>query len=147
MKFQKITPYLWFDYQAKDAAEFYCTIFKNSRIVASSPLIVQFEIEGLHFMALNGGPKFKFNESVSFFVNCVDQHEIDHLWNALTENGGSESKCGWCRDKFGLWWQIVPERLMELMRSSNEAQSKKLMEALLSMDRIVIEDLENSVKV
>ena len=120
----KITPYLWFDDEAEDAARLYVSLFKNARIIdtvlypeaaaemsgkpAGSVLTVDLKIEGQRYVAMNGGPEFKFNESVSFAVNCKDQAEIDYFWNALTKDGGEESACGWCKDKFGFNWQIVP---------------------------------------
>src|SRR4051812_46908163 len=103
---KEIYPCLWYDGQAKAAADYYCSIFKDARIISESPMVVIFELNGNRFMGLNGGPHFKFYEAVSFVVNCDNQEEIDHYWNKLTENGGEESMCGWLKDKFGLSWQI-----------------------------------------
>ena len=110
-----IYPCLWFDGQAKAAAEFYCSIFKNSKITEENPMVVRWELDGKQFMGLNGGPQFKFNEAVSFAIECETQEEIDHYWNNLTSNGGAESQCGWCKDRFGVSWQVVPKILSKLM--------------------------------
>lgn len=134
----QIYPCLWFDGRAKEAADFYCSIFKNSRIITDTPLVVTFELEGKKFMGLNGGPQFKFNESVSFVVECETQAEIDHYWTKLTE-GGQESQCGWLKDKFGLSWQIVPSVLGKLM--SDPVKRPKVMEAFLKMKKFDIEKL------
>lgn len=134
----QIYPCLWFDGKAKVAADFYCSIFKNSRIITDTPLVVTFELEGKKFMGLNGGPQFKFNESVSFVVECETQAEIDHYWTKLTE-GGQESQCGWLKDKFGLSWQIVPSVLGKLM--SDPVKRPKVMEAFLKMKKFDIEKL------
>jgi len=141
---QKITPYLWYDDQAREAAEFYCSIFKNSKIISDSGMIVEFELDGLQFMALNGGPKFKFTEATSFLVLCEDQEEVDHFWNKLTTNGGQESMCSWCKDKYGLSWQIVPARFMEMMKTGTSNQSKRVMDAMFAMRKIIISDLEKA---
>lgn len=134
----QIYPCLWFDGKAKVAADFYCSIFKNSRIITDTPLVVTFELEGKKFMGLNGGPQFKFNESVSFVVECETQAEIDHYWTKLTD-GGQESQCGWLKDKFGLSWQIVPSVLGKLM--SDPVKRPKVMEAFLKMKKFDIEKL------
>lgn len=134
----QIYPCLWFDGKAKVAADFYCSIFKNSRIITDTPLVVTFELEGKKFMGLNGGPQFKFNESVSFVVECETQAEIDHYWTKLTE-GGQESQCGWLKDKFGLSWQIIPAVLGKLM--SDPLKRPKVMEAFLKMKKFDIEKL------
>lgn len=136
-----IFPCLWFDGQAKAAANFYCEIFDNSKIVADTPMVVTFELSGRKFMGLNGGPQFTFNESVSFVVECETQAEIDHYWNKLTE-GGSESMCGWLKDKFGVSWQIVPTVLGYLMSDPNRAP--RVMEAFLKMKKFDIETLLNA---
>jgi len=141
---QKITPYLWYDNQAREAAEFYCSVFKNSTITSVSDMIVEFELEGLKFMALNGGPQFKFTEAVSFLVLCSDQAEVDHFWNNFTKDGGAESMCSWCKDKYGLSWQIVPARFMEMMKTGTPDQTKNVMDAVLSMKKIIIADLETA---
>src|SRR5690349_7429212 len=113
-------PCLWFDGKAKAAADFYCSIFKNSKITTDTPMVVRFELNGQQFMGLNGGPEFKFNEAVSFVVECENQEEIDYYWNKLTA-GGQESQCGWLKDKFGLSWQIVPKILAKLLSDPEKA--------------------------
>jgi predicted 3-demethylubiquinone-9 3-methyltransferase (glyoxalase superfamily) len=142
-KLQKITPYLWFDHQASEAAEFYCSLFPNSRIISVSDMIVEFELAGLQFIGLNGGPKYKFTEAVSFLVLCEDQNEVDHFWNALTADG-EESSCGWCKDKFGLSWQIVPQRFMEMMKAGTPAQMQRVMEVMMPMQKMIVADFEKA---
>ena len=133
-----IYPCLWFDGQAKAAADFYCSVFKNSKVLNESPIVVNFELNGRKFMGLNGGPKFKFNESVSFVVECETQEEIDHYWNLLTK-GGEESMCGWLKDKFGVSWQIIPAILGKLM--SDPSRSQRVIDAFLKMRKFDIETL------
>jgi predicted 3-demethylubiquinone-9 3-methyltransferase (glyoxalase superfamily) len=137
----QIFPCLWFDGQAKAAAEFYCSVFKNSKILADSPMVVTFELNGSKFMGLNGGPQFKFDEAVSFVVNCDTQDEIDYYWNKLTEDG-QESMCGWLKDKFGLSWQIVPTIIAELM--SEPARAARVMKAVMKMKKLDLETLKNA---
>lgn len=137
-----IYPCLWFDGQAKEAADFYCSIFKNSKISSENPMVVIFELDGKRFMGLNGGPHFKFNESVSFVVDCEDQQEIDYYWNKLLEGGGKESQCGWLKDKFGVSWQIVPTILGKLM--SDPEKSGRVMQAFMQMKKFDIEKLLNA---
>lgn len=133
-----IYPCLWFDGKAKEAAEFYCSVFKNSKILDDTPMVVTFELNGNKFMGLNGGPLFKFNESVSFVVNCDTQNEIDYYWDKLTA-GGQESRCGWLKDKFGLSWQIVPAIMGQLM--SDPLRAKRVTNAFLQMKKLEIEKL------
>lgn len=137
----QLYPCLWFDGQAKAAAEFYCSVFKNSKITTDTPMVVNFELNGQKFMGLNGGPHFKFNEAVSFVVNCENQEEIDYYWNKLTE-GGQESQCGWLKDKFGLSWQIVPSILGKLMTDPEKAP--RVMQAFMQMKKFDIEKLMNA---
>ena len=137
----QIYPCLWFDGKAKTAAEFYCSIFKNSKIISENPMVVIFEIKGNKFMGLNGGPIFKFNEAISFVVDCENQQEIDYYWNKLTE-GGQESQCGWLKDKFGVSWQIVPVILGKLINDS--VKSGKVMQALMQMKKLDIAKLEEA---
>lgn len=145
MQIQKITPYLWFDTQAEEAARFYCSLFPNSKILSSSPMMVVFELSGQRFMALNGGPKFTFNEAVSLFVSCDDQVEVDRLWKAfIADGGGRESWCGWLKDRFGLSWQIVPTALMRLMGDGDPAKAKRVTEAMLKMQKFDIATLERA---
>jgi predicted 3-demethylubiquinone-9 3-methyltransferase (glyoxalase superfamily) len=137
-----IYPCLWFDNQAKEAAEFYCSIFPNSKIIFESPMVVQCELNGHRFMGLNGGPQFKHTEATSFVIECKDQQEIDHYWNNLIADGGQESRCGWCKDKFGVSWQVVPKALPELMLYSE--RSEKVFTALMAMEKIDLQTLLNA---
>lgn len=139
---KEIYPCLWFNNQAQEAAEFYCTVFKNSTITANNPMVVNFELDGTKFMGLNGGPQFKFNESVSFVVQCDTQEEIDHYWDNLTKDGGEESMCGWLKDKYGVSWQIVPSILGKLM--SDPEKSDRVMKTFLQMKKFDIKKLEQA---
>lgn len=152
---QKITTYLWFDNQAEEAAQFYTTLFGDSRIVdvqryseggpgpAGSAMMVTFELAGQRFLALNGGPQFKFTEAISLYVECEDQKEVDDLWARLTD-GGEESQCGWLKDKWGLSWQIIPRRLAELLSDPDPARAQRAMQAMLGMQKIDIQALEDA---
>ena len=147
---RKIIPFLWFDTQAEEAMNFYVSLFKNSKVnnVSRGPdgkaFIVSFELDGQEFMGLNAGPQFKFNESISMYVNCEDQAEVDELWNKLISNGGEESQCGWLKDKFGLSWQIIPKQLGELMGDPNPEKSKRVTDAMLKMKKIIVADLQKA---
>lgn len=134
-----IYPCLWFDGKAQEAAEFYCSVFPDSLITSTNPMVTTMKLRGMHFMALNGGPHFKFNEAVSFVIDCKDQGEVDHYWNSLTADGGEESQCGWLKDKYGLSWQVVPSVLGQLM--GDPAKAAKVMPVLLKMKKLVIADL------
>ena len=147
---KKITPFLWFDTQAEEAMNFYVSLFKNSKVlnvslgpngIASS---VHFELEGQEFIGFNAGPEFKFNEAISLFVDCKSQAEVDELWEKLTANGGEEGQCGWAKDKFGLWWQIIPSKLGELLGDKDAEKSGRAMQAMLQMKKIVITDLQKA---
>jgi predicted 3-demethylubiquinone-9 3-methyltransferase (glyoxalase superfamily) len=156
---QKITPCLWFDNQAEEAVNFYISIFKNSKIgkvarygeagaeVSGRPkgtvMTVTFELDGQKFMALNGGPIFKFTEAISLIVNCKTQKELDELWEKLSE-GGEKSVCGWLKDKYGLSWQIVPTALGEMMKDADPAKSERVMKALLQMTKLDIKTLKQA---
>jgi predicted 3-demethylubiquinone-9 3-methyltransferase (glyoxalase superfamily) len=156
---QKITPFLWFNDQAEEAAKFYISIFKNSKIGAitrydeqaakatgqppGSVMTVAFHLEGLEFLALNGGPHFKFTEAVSFVVNCEDQKEVDFFWSKLSA-GGEESQCGWVKDKFGLSWQVVPTVLIEMLADKDAAKVKRVTNAMLQMGKIDIATLQKA---
>jgi predicted 3-demethylubiquinone-9 3-methyltransferase (glyoxalase superfamily) len=145
---QKITTFLWFDNQAEEAIRHYSSIFKNAKVVNESRpggkmLTATFELEGQRFMALNGGPHFKFTEAISLFVSCETQEEVDYYWNRLVE-GGSESQCGWLKDKFGLSWQIIPTALMQYLSDPDPKKAKAAMDAMLKMKKIVIADLEKA---
>ena len=144
----KITPFLWFDGRAEEAMNFYLSVFKDGKVLNvgrkdGKVLVVTFELAGQRFMALNAEPIFKFNESVSFFVNCEGQDEVDYYWNRLLE-GGQESQCGWLKDKFGLSWQIIPSALMRLMGDPDPAKSKAVFDAMMKMKKIVVKDLESA---
>lgn len=147
---KKITPFLWFDTQAEEAMNFYVSIFNNSKVLGVTPgpngiaQSVTFELEGQEFMALNAGPRFKFNESISFFVDCKTQEEVDELWGKLTADGGEESMCGWLKDKYGLWWQIIPTALGEMLGDKDPEKAKRVAEAMLKMQKIIIADLERA---
>ncbi|TKK64309.1 VOC family protein [Ilyomonas limi] len=153
---QKITPFLWFDNQAEEAVNFYTSVFKNSKINAISRyadegpgpkgtvMVATFHIEGQEFMALNGGPQFKFTPAVSFMVHCDTQEEIDELWEKLTSNGGQEVECGWLTDKYGLSWQIVPEIFGKMMQDKDAAKTKRVMQAMMQMKKMNIQKLEEA---
>lgn len=137
-----IYPCLWFDGKAQEAAGFYCSIFKEARIIAENPMVVTFELNGTKFMGLNGGPQFTFNEAVSFVIDCETQEEIDHYWSALTADGGVESNCGWLKDKFGVSWQVVPAVLPRLL--SDPEKAPRVMEAFMKMKKFDIAALEQA---
>ena len=134
----KITPFLWFDKEAEEAAKFYVSVFKNSKIIGVTPMMVTFDLDGQEFMALNGGPEFKFNEAVSFYVSCQTQEEVDEVWDKFISGGGTEGQCGWLKDKFGLSWQIIPTVLGEFMSDPNQEKSSHVMQAMLQMKKIDI---------
>ncbi len=137
-----IYPCLWYDNKAKEAADYYCGIFKDSKIISENPMVVIFELNGQKFMGLNGGPEFNFTEAVSFVIECDTQEDIDHYWNSLTANGGQESMCGWLKDKYGMSWQVVPGMLGELM--SNPESGQRVMQVVLKSKKLVIADLQNA---
>jgi len=144
----KITPFLWFDNNAEEAANFYTSLFKNSKVlivnrVGGKVMTVSFELEGQKFIGLNGGPHYHFTEAFSMFVNVETQDEVDHLWNKLTE-GGSEIRCGWLKDKYGLTWQIIPNALTELMSDRDPEKSTAVFQAMMKMNKIVIADLKQA---
>lgn len=152
---QKILPFLWFDSQAEEAANFYVSVFKNSRINTMSRygdagpgpkggvMVVSFQLAGQQFMALNGGPYFTFTPAVSFLVQCETQQEIDEFWNRLSQ-GGKTEQCGWLKDKYGVSWQVVPTVLGELVSDPDPARSQRVMQAMLQMTKIVIKDLQKA---
>ena len=133
---------MWFDGQAKAAADFYCSIFPNSKILDASPMVVNWEANGEKFMGLNGGPHFKFNEAVSFVISCENQKEIDHYWSKLTADGGMESNCGWCKDKFGLSWQVVPTEYFDLIHSNDPVVRDKAMKGTLKQKKLILAELK-----
>ena len=152
---QKITTFLWFDGNAEEAANHYTSIFKNSKVLnvarygdagpgpKGAVMTVTFQLEGQEFIALNGGPQFKFTEAISLLVNCDTQKEIDELWSKLSA-GGQESQCGWLKDKFGLSWQVVPTALFTMLQDRDPKKAKRVMEAMLQMKKIDIADLEEA---
>ena len=156
---QKITPFLWFDNQAEEAVNFYTSIFENSKIGSAarydeegskaagrpkgSVMTVAFQLAGQDFVALNGGPVFKFSEAVSFVVNCESQKEVDHFWEKLSA-GGEEVQCGWLKDKFGLSWQVVPTVLSEMLQDKDAQKAKRVMAAMLKMKKIDIAELRRA---
>ena len=151
----KLTPWLWFDTEGEEAAEFYTSVFPNSRIVEvtrygsagprpeGTAMTVSFELEGQPFVALNGGPDFKFNEAVSFMVSCEDQEEVDTYWSKLSA-GGEEGPCGWLKDRFGLSWQIIPTALPRLLGDPDAAKSQRVMQAMMKMKKIEVDELERA---
>jgi len=148
---QTITPFLWFNDNAEAAANFYCSVFKTSklgRVSRQGPggavMVVAFELDGQEFIALNGGPMYKFTEAVSFVVHCDTQQDVDHYWTKLTADGGAESRCGWLKDKFGLSWQIVPRILSKLMSDPAPAKSARVMQAMLKMNKLDIAGLQQA---
>lgn len=152
---QKINPFLWFDDKAEEAMNFYVSIFKNSKVVSVSRygeagpgpkgtvMAAKFELNGQEFIALNGGPQFTFTEAISFVVNCETQQEVDELWEKLSE-GGNKSRCGWLKDKYGLSWQVIPTALPEMLQDKDAEKSKRVMEAMLQMDKIDIGALKRT---
>jgi len=155
---QKINPFLWYDDNAEEAANFYVSIFKNSKVVSvarygeagpgpkGSAMTVAFELDGQKFVALNGGPHFKFTEAVSFVVNCTSQEEVDYFWEKLLEGGGKESQCGWLKDKYGLSWQITPTILPELLQDKDPEKANRVMQAMMKMVKIDIETLKRAAE-
>jgi len=147
---QKITPFLWFNDNAEEAINFYVSIFKNSKVGTMTPgadgkvMSASFQLEGQEFMALNGGPHFKFTEAISLFVNCETQEEVDGLWDRLTADGGSPSQCGWLKDKFGLSWQIIPSSLGRMLHDEDRARSGRVMQAMLQMQKIDLRALKQA---
>jgi predicted 3-demethylubiquinone-9 3-methyltransferase (glyoxalase superfamily) len=156
---QRITPFLWFDDQAEEAAGFYVSIFKDSRITSvvryddaaakasgrpkGSVMTVAFELDGQRFTALNGGPHFKFTEAISLVVNCESQKEVDHFWNELTA-GGQEVQCGWLKDRYGVSWQIVPTALLEMLQDEDSEKSRRTMKAMLTMKKLDVDVLKKA---
>ena len=152
---QKITPFLWFDGKAEEAMNFYVSVFKKSKVVRvtrygdagpgpkGTVMSATFQLEGQDFFALNGGPQFTFTPAISFFVNCETQHEVDELWEKLSE-GGKKERCGWLKDKYGLSWQVVPSILGRLLGDKDATKSKRVMQAMLQMDKLDINGLQDA---
>ena len=153
---QKITPFLWFHQEAEEAANFYVSLFKDSKILTvsrsgdagpgpkGSAMVVEFQLAGQRFQALNGGPHFKFTEAISLMVDCDSQEEVDTLWSKLTANGGQESQCGWLKDRYGLSWQIVPNRFMQMMKDKDPKKTQRVMQAMMTMKKFDIARLEQA---
>ncbi|HSL70271.1 MAG TPA: VOC family protein [Longimicrobiales bacterium] len=153
---QKLITFLWFDHEAEEAARFYTSIFKNSKILEvarygdagpgpkGQAMTVKFQLEGQEFIALNGGPAFKFTEAISLFVNCENQKEVNYLWDKLTADGGAPSQCGWLKDKYGLSWQIIPTALPALLSDPDPARAQRAMQAMLKMQKIEIQQLRDA---
>ncbi|AZO56708.1 MAG: VOC family protein [Mesorhizobium sp.] len=153
---QKITTFLWFDDQAEEAMNHYVSIFRNSRVLSvtrwpkghaseGKVLVTSFELDGVQFQALNGGPQYKFTEAMSLSIDCKTQDEVDHFWNKLTE-GGEPGPCGWLKDKFGVSWQVVPEQLPRLLQDPDKAKAGRVMSAMMQMGKIEIDKLEAAAK-
>jgi predicted 3-demethylubiquinone-9 3-methyltransferase (glyoxalase superfamily) len=156
MSKQKITPFLWFDTQAEEAMKFYTSVFKKSKVgtiarygeagpgPVGSVMTATFELDGQEFIALNAGPHFKFNEAISFVIDCETQEEIDYYWEKLTADGGEESQCGWLKDKFGLSWQVTPSMLGKLYSSGDPKKSQRMMQAMMKMKKLDISVLQRA---
>lgn len=154
---QKIKTFLWYDHEAEEAANYYVSVFPDSKIISTSHynsavpskkgsvMVCKFELAGQEFLALNGGPQQNFNDSISLFVECETQAEIDEIWSRLTA-GGSERPCGWLTDKFGLSWQIAPSRLLELVQDPDDTKASRAMQAMFSMKKIIIADVEQATR-
>lgn len=142
MSTQKLTPFLWFEKGGDEAAKYYCTVFKDARIIRSNPMVTEFEIDGLRLCILSAGPQFQLNEAFSISIPCNTQEEIDYYWNKFVGDGGAESMCGWCKDKYGVWWQVVPAKLGEWM--SDPVKGPRVMQAFLKMKKFDLATLENA---
>jgi predicted 3-demethylubiquinone-9 3-methyltransferase (glyoxalase superfamily) len=152
---QKITTFLWFDNQAEEAANYYISIFKNSKILGrshygdeaprpkGSVLVVNFQLDGQNFMALNGGPAFKFSEAISLLVHCETQQEVDEMWEKLSA-GGEKSQCGWLKDKYGLWWQVVPTVLSQMLEGNDPEKANRVMKEIMKMGKLDIKRLQHA---
>jgi predicted 3-demethylubiquinone-9 3-methyltransferase (glyoxalase superfamily) len=138
---KKITPFLWFEKDAEEAAKFYVSLFPNSAVTMASPMMVNFTLDGQDFMALNGGPEYSFTPAISMFVSCENQEEVDMYWGKLSADSESE-QCGWCKDKYGLSWQIIPKQFMELVSDPDPVKSKSVMDAMLKMKKLIVSDLQ-----
>ena len=139
-----ITPFLWFDNNVPEAVAFYKSVFPNARVDVVNDFMASFELEGQKFNALNGGPKYKFTEAISFFISVETQEEVDYFWNKLTADGGEESRCGWLKDKFGLSWQVIPSALSRYLGDPDRTRANRVMQAMMGMKKIVIADLDKA---
>ncbi len=141
---QKITPFLWFERHGPEGAEYYTSIFPDSRVTSKAPMVTTFELCGQQFSILEAGPHHPFNDAISFSVDCKNQEEIDYYWNTFINDGGKESMCGWLQDKYGVRWQIIPEALTRLTGDPDPIKAKKVVDAMLKMRKIVVADLEEA---
>lgn len=141
---QKISPFLWYNGNIEEVVDFYTSIFKSSNVISRNPMGATIELEGQQLNLFNGGPLFSFTEAISLYVNCDTQDEIDYYWEALTSDGGKESRCGWLKDKFGLSWQIVPSILVELLWDKDRKKADAAMQAMLKMGKLDIKTLQNA---
>jgi predicted 3-demethylubiquinone-9 3-methyltransferase (glyoxalase superfamily) len=139
-----ITPFLWLDNNVPEAVAFYKSVFPNARVEAVSDFMATFELEGQKFHALNGGPKFRFNEAISFFISVETQEQVDYFWSRLTADGGAESQCGWLKDRFGLSWQVVPTVLLRYLSDPDRKKADRVRQTMLKMQKIVIADLDKA---
>lgn len=144
MKSPKITPFLWFNKDAEKAAEFYTTLFPNSKIISNSPFISTIDIDGQRVSLMNAGGQFPQTEAFSFHISCKDQKEVDYYWNGFVNSGGKESQCGWIKDKWGVSWQVVPQALVKMNQSGESAKIQKMTEAMMKMSKLVVKDLEKA---
>ena len=158
MAAQKIVPNLWFDTEAEQAADFYVSVFKDGRVIskthyneagpreAGMVMTVEWEVNGMRFVGINGGPEFKFDEAVSFQITCEDQDEVDYYWEGLIEGGGAEGPCGWLKDRFGLSWQVVPAGFEDILNGDDPEKARRAMEAMLKMRKLDIAELERAAE-
>ena len=140
----KITPFLWFDAPLDEPIAYYQSIFDSFRVISQSPMSASFEIEGQRLNALNGGPRFQFNEAISFMIHCENQEEVDHYWDRLTADGGEESMCGWLKDKYGLSWQVIPKALPRYLTDPDRAKADRVAQAMLKMRKIDVAALDRA---
>jgi predicted 3-demethylubiquinone-9 3-methyltransferase (glyoxalase superfamily) len=144
IRMTSITPFLWFDNNVPEAVAFYKSVFPNAKVETVNDFMASFELEGQRFNALNGGPKYKFNEAISFFISVETQEEVDYFWDRLTADGGEESRCGWLKDKFGLSWQVVPTALGRYLSDPDRKKADRAMQAMMKMQKIIIADLDKA---
>lgn len=140
----KISPCLWCKDNALEKAQYYCSIFPNSKIISQHPVMVSFELNGVKFQALNGGVDFDYNESISWVIDCEDQKEVDYYWDKFIGDGGKAQDCAWCQDKYGMRWQVVPKQLAHLMMDPDPVKANKVMQAMMKMQKIILADLETA---
>jgi predicted 3-demethylubiquinone-9 3-methyltransferase (glyoxalase superfamily) len=146
MSASSITPCLWCSDNALEKAQYYCSVFPQSKILSQSPVMVSFDLNGTQFLALNGGIDFAYNESISWIIDCRDQAEVDYYWDRLIADGGKAQDCAWCQDKYGMRWQVVPKQLQTLMADSDTQKARKVMQAMMKMQKIIVADLEEAAR-